>query len=208
VIFFRSLQQGLYVTLLALCLCSPILFLRKIQPSNLSARSQNRENVKQPLDLIVFSAVGRTNTIGANLLQSHYVANLWRRQSKQRSIEVLGINNSGAIVGVAQLPGGGRHATLWSPKGTIKDLGTLGGSSAGSWAINNLGQVVGASATAGDLNGDPLLWTESAGMRDLGSLGSGQQNEAHAINNCTSVFPVSIQGITSVVHFFGLRAQG
>jgi probable HAF family extracellular repeat protein len=166
-------------------------------------KTLSSHSISLSLVLLVGQTLSAQTYYKATTLQTFGVGN-----PSNGGIEVLGINNSGAIVGVAQLPGGGRHATLWSPKGTIKDLGTLGGSSAGSWAINNLGQVVGASATAGDLNGDPLLWTESAGMRDLGSLGSGQQNEAHAINNCTSVFPVSIQGITSVVHFFGLRAQG
>jgi probable HAF family extracellular repeat protein len=107
------------------------------------------------------------------------------------TLAVVGINNSGAIVGAAELPGGGTHATLWSPNGTIRDLGTLGGPSADALAINNLGQVVGASATSGNLKSDPFLWTESGGMQDLGTLGPGQQNEAHAINDSTQVAGLS-----------------
>src|SRR5262245_39244071 len=49
----------------------------------------------------------------------------------------------------------------------IVDLGTLGGPGSNAQAVNESGQVVGWSPLAsGELHG--FLWTEQAGMRDLG----------------------------------------
>lgn len=72
---------------------------------------------------------------------------------------------------------------------TITDLGTLGGPSADARAINDAGQVVGASTTAsGDT--DAFLWTASSGMRDLGTLG-GTFGRAYGINSLGHVVGVS-----------------
>jgi probable HAF family extracellular repeat protein len=63
---------------------------------------------------------------------------------------------------------GEAHAYLWSG-GVMQDLGTLGGSSGADTAINDLGQVVGNSRTAGgELHS--FLWQGGA-MTDLGALG-------------------------------------
>ena len=79
------------------------------------------------------------------------------------------INEVGDIVGSANAGGVDvGHAVLWRG-GLVQDLGTLGtGAYSEAWGINNLGQVVGYSGTAG--GGFPyhaFLYTPSAGMIDL-----------------------------------------
>ena len=94
-----------------------------------------------------------------------------------------GINDSGIIVGTSALLNGDRHATTWSTDGAVRDLGTLGGNYSVGFAINNLGQVVGASTLSDNSRSEPFLWKQSGGMQDLGGLGSGADNAALAIND-------------------------
>ena len=63
---------------------------------------------------------------------------------------------------------------------TLIDLGTLGGSSSRATAINDKGQVIGESATAGDLATHAFLYSNGI-MNDLGTLG-GTYSRATAIN--------------------------
>lgn len=58
---------------------------------------------------------------------------------------------------------------LWE-RGTMFDLGSLGGTSGCATFLNNGGQVVGYSNLAGDLTFHPFLW-ERGRLRDLGTLG-------------------------------------
>jgi probable HAF family extracellular repeat protein len=95
----------------------------------------------------------------------------------------LWINDNGQAVGASgtcansALPpiAFGSHAVLWEKDGSVTDLGNLGGAVANiGLAINNHGQVVGASslndqATPFESN-DAFLWTRETGMRDLGTL--------------------------------------
>ena len=104
------------------------------------------------------------------------------------------INNQGQIVGFAlnKIPdpyslfdfGIGRftsgtqtRAFLWEAE-HLQDLDTLGGPDAWALFVNEPGQVAGysytdsiANQTTGVPTLDPFLWTKSAGMIDLGSLG-------------------------------------
>jgi len=97
----------------------------------------------------------------------------------------IGVNDVGQVVGWYQ-KGTATVSTafLWQ-NGTIRDLGTLGGSSSVGIAINNAGQVVGRS----DLPSRgtqrvyrAFLWTDAAGMKDLGSLSGRQWAQANDLN--------------------------
>ena len=90
----------------------------------------------------------------------------------------------------------GPHAILWEADGTPVDLGNLG-STAGSaaLAINNLGEVVGASSLRDDstiFNGNVgFLWTRQHGMKNLGTLPGDVASGAVAINDAGEIVGVS-----------------
>ena len=64
---------------------------------------------------------------------------------------------------------------------TIQDLGTLGGTSSFSSAVNNGGQVVGFTYLPDDTKVHAFSWTPAGGMTDLGTLG-GTYSGANAVN--------------------------
>jgi probable HAF family extracellular repeat protein len=106
------------------------------------------------------------------------------------------INESGQVAGESRI---GQSNTIRAFRFTegvgMVSLGTLsGGTNSSAYGINNAGQVVGESDSGPivsqdfRLKGFPLfgthafLWTEAAGMKDLGHLGGGT-SLATAINN-------------------------
>ena len=92
---------------------------------------------------------------------------------------VLSINERGQAVGVYS-PGGDAVAFLWK-KGSLTNLGTLGGINSFATAINERGQIVGASFTApDDFFRHAFLWQHGV-MTDLG-LG-GRHSVAYDMNN-------------------------
>jgi probable HAF family extracellular repeat protein len=76
------------------------------------------------------------------------------------------------------------HAFLWE-KGTMQDLGTLGGTFSAVASLNEAGQVAGASTIAGDAANHPFLWDGDT-MQDLGTLG-GETGEAFSMNQSGDV---------------------
>lgn len=53
----------------------------------------------------------------------------------------------------------------------MTDMGTLGGTFAAPYWMNNRGQVVGGSNLAGDIISHPFIWSQDKGMQDLGDDG-------------------------------------
>ncbi len=116
------------------------------------------------------------------------------------------INNSGQVVGgsgtctsfnenflYSLLP---VHALLWE-KGTVTDLGNLGGKTgqAGgniAYAINDQGQVVGVSDLPGDTTFHAFVWTRATGMQDLGTLSGDVASLSLGINQTGSIVGASL----------------
>jgi probable HAF family extracellular repeat protein len=73
---------------------------------------------------------------------------------------------------------------LWD-RGSMIDLGTLGGTCGLVNALNNQGQVVGVSNLAGDVILHPFFWDHGV-LRDLGTLG-GNNGQATWINDAGDV---------------------
>ena len=76
------------------------------------------------------------------------------------------------------------RATLSRRSGVLEDLGTLGGSSATAYALNDRGQVVGQAWTAGGQN-HAFLWQDGV-MTDLGTFG-GRDSQAFDINEAGQI---------------------
>jgi len=91
--------------------------------------------------------------------------------------------NSDTIPGAA----GVAHAFLWRASTGTRDLGTLGGSLSGAYAINNGGQVVGWSTMPDNVTLHAFVWSAVDGMRDLGTLGGTGATEARSINDAGQV---------------------
>lgn len=102
------------------------------------------------------------------------------------------INDRGQVAGISYTsaipnPATGQpnqHVFLWE-KGTMQDLGTLGGTFSGAASLNEGGQVAGTSSITGDVANHPFLW-DGTTMQDLGTLG-GRNGAAFAMNQSGDV---------------------
>lgn len=63
----------------------------------------------------------------------------------------------------------------------VRDLGTLGGASTNAVGLNEAGQVTGYSDVGGGVHA--FVWSEGAGMVDLGTLPDAYESAGAAINN-------------------------
>jgi probable HAF family extracellular repeat protein len=101
----------------------------------------------------------------------------------------VGVNDNNHVVGGTGMCGNGPgigaiyvHAVLWQ-NNSVTDLGNLGGAvNNAAYAINNWGQIVGASDLPGDNTGHAFLWQNGA-MTDLGTLAGDFSSAAFGINN-------------------------
>lgn len=76
------------------------------------------------------------------------------------------INDSGQVVGHADVDEVHRHAFLWTREGGMRDLETLGGDDSMAWGINERGWVIGLSTTTSGTS-TAFLWTPEAGMIEI-----------------------------------------
>lgn len=83
------------------------------------------------------------------------------------------------IVGVSTPAGQAPQATAWQA-GTVRTLGTLGGSGSTATAVNERGQVVGGAQTANGQN--HAFLSNNGGLTDLGVLAGGTWSTAYGIN--------------------------
>lgn len=89
----------------------------------------------------------------------------------------------------------------------IIDLGVLpGGNASCAYGINNTGEVVGSSYTAGGV-GHAFIWNSRDGMIDLGTLG-GSQSVARSINNSGQVVGYAYTSKSNVHAFVWSNAGG
>lgn len=93
------------------------------------------------------------------------------------------------------------HALLWD-HGKVTNLGSLGGAF-GNQAhnMNNRGQVVGVSDLAGDAVFHGFVWSQSTGMKDVGTVAGDTYSVALAINDAGVVVGVSQPTLTSLRAF-------
>jgi probable HAF family extracellular repeat protein len=80
------------------------------------------------------------------------------------------VNNRGQVIGDASFPGDQIfHPFLWD-RGTLRDIGTLGGDNGSAVWLTDTGEVVGYADLPGSQIDDAFLWGNGL-MTDLGNLG-------------------------------------
>jgi len=105
--------------------------------------------------------------------------------------EPFGLNNRGQVVGQSNVRGDPgcngsvdpcvKHAFFWE-RGSLKDIGTLGGSYSEALGVNESGEVVGLAGTQNDQANPGFVWKAGV-MTDLGALTGDDCSIARAINS-------------------------
>ena len=101
------------------------------------------------------------------------------------------------------------RAVFWNEDGAIKDLGTLGGNFSQAFGTNSRGLVVGVAANTipdpfaqimeflpAATQARAFLWQDGS-MRDLGTLGSGNDADAQGVNERGQVVGYSFTGASA-----------
>jgi probable HAF family extracellular repeat protein len=102
----------------------------------------------------------------------------------------LFVNDLGQVAGVSATNTSANSATgnltqhpfFWAD-GKMLDIGTLGGTVAVPFSMNNLGQVIGNSLLAGDQILHAFVWGRENGLKDLGTLPGESISVANWIND-------------------------
>jgi probable HAF family extracellular repeat protein len=113
------------------------------------------------------------------------------------------LNNRGQVAGSMTLAGDlqgspdgfTRHPFFWDGR-ELKDLGTLGGSSADGFWLNDAGEVVGASFTGADQSYVAFIWRKGV-MTKIGSLDGDTCSNAQGINSVSQVVGTSSCSVAS-----------
>lgn len=100
-----------------------------------------------------------------------------------RTARAVAINDSGMMVGEAEVNLHDNHAMVWSADGTVTDLGTFGGTYSAATHVNGAGQVLGYYYKDGNKTG--FLWSRRYGMVQIGP-GGGYRNVS-ALNEAGEV---------------------
>jgi len=149
------------------------------------------------------------HVVGSSYTPLGLHAYLWTTSQGMQDLGTLGgsnsvaygINDSGTVVGQADLANGDVHAFSWTRSGGMQDLGTLGGHESAAFGINDAGEIVGESYPANGVASHAFLWSKEQGMQDLGTLG-GNTAEALAINNAGEIVGFSSIAGSGYIHAF------
>ncbi len=122
---------------------------------------------------------------------------LWDRVTGMQDLGTLGtgtdaealfVNERGQVAGVSYISsdpgacfGTATDSFIWDAGHGMQDLGSFGGSCTLATGLNDRGQVVGASLTAGDQAVRPFLW-ENGSFQDLGGTLGGSGLQPNALN--------------------------
>lgn len=116
--------------------------------------------------MIVWSAIISLMLCASAFAQTNLIVDLGTLGGIQS--RAMGINSNGQIVGYSDIETGKYHAFLWD--GSMHDLGTVTGKSESfAFAINDTGQIVGASTNLGDVTSRAFLW-RNATLNDIGEF--------------------------------------
>ncbi len=120
--------------------------------------------------------------------------------------DLLGINDLGEAVGKSGTVHENGEALLRRANGSVRRLGTLGGSRSAALSINDVSQIVGWSKLAGDAESRPFIWEDGV-MTPLPLLGGGQ-GEATWINNRGQIVGSSTTDTNGLTQFAVIWEEG